>query len=200
VVSAVMVAVMVMGLDVERTWGVDERLHRVGPAQLRAWGALRTQWRKGSAHSVIVALEEHLGKTTPAGPGNKGSRGRLEKALKCLRDDIGSGTVVRNLVRVRLGPGMHLGSERAERELDLRCVGIRQWEEFAKGLGQLPAFRLAAQPEEAQFATQRREPLRDHVTSGKWVTTREVCECCGGSGRLILAHRVVLIALWCNHL
>ncbi len=104
--------------------------------------------------------------TPRTGPGNKGRRERLEKALKYLRDnvhrmphkrwreddlDIGSGAVegaVRNLVRVRLdGPGMRWGRERAERVLHLRCVLINgQWDELTQYLGQRPTLRLAAQP------------------------------------------------------
>ncbi len=155
---------------VEKLWSAGECLHREGSAELRAWIAKQTdRLRNGSVHSVIMALEQHLGKLPRTGPGNKGRRERLEKTLKYLRDnvhrmpykrwreddlDIGSGAVegaVRNLVRVRLdGPGMRWGLERAERVLHLRCVLINgQWDEFTQYLAKRPVLRLPSQPAEA---------------------------------------------------
>lgn len=155
---------------VEKIWSAGECLHREGSDELRAWVARQTdRLRNGSVHSVVMALEQHLGTTPRTGPGNKGRRERLAKALKYLRDnlhrmpykrwregdlDIASGAVegaVRNLVRVRLdGPGMRWGRERAERVLYLRCVLINgQWDEFTQYLGRRDALRLAAQPAEA---------------------------------------------------
>lgn len=155
---------------VEKLWAAGECLHREGSAELRAWVALQTsRLRNNDVHAVIMALEQHLAKVAKTGPGTKGRRDRLGKALKYLRDnvhrmpyakwrkddlDIGSGAVegaVRNLVRVRLdGPGMRWGRERAERVLHLRCVLINgQWDEFTQYLGQRPALRLAARPAEA---------------------------------------------------
>lgn len=155
---------------VEKIWSAGECLHPEGSAELHAWVARQIdRLRNGSAYSVIMALEQHLATTPRTGPGNKGRRERLAKALKYLRDnvhrmpyqrwreddlDIGSGAVegaVRNLVRVRLdGPGMRWGRERAERVLHLRCVLINgQWDAFTQYLGQRPELRLAAQPAQA---------------------------------------------------
>lgn len=155
---------------VEKLWSAGECLHPEGSAALRAWVARQTdRLRNGSVDSVIRALERHLAATPRTGPGNKGRRERIEKALKYLRDhidrmpyqrwreddlDIGSGAVegaVRNLVRVRLdGPGMRWGRERAERVLHLRCVLINgQWDDFTQYLARRPALLLAAQPAQA---------------------------------------------------
>jgi hypothetical protein len=155
---------------VEKIWAAGECLHRAGTQELGAWVARQTaRLRTGDALGVIMSLEQHLASIARQGPGNKGRRERLAKALKYLRDnidrmpyarwreedlDIGSGAVegaVRNLIRVRLdGPGMRWGLQRAERILHLRCVLINgQWNAFTEYLAKRPSLRLEAQPVQA---------------------------------------------------
>ena len=155
---------------VEKLWVAGECLHRAGSQELATWVARQTmRLRKGDPHAVIMSLEQHLASIARKGPGNRGRRERLAKALKYLRDnldrmpyarwraedlDIGSGAVegaVRNLIRVRLdGPGMRWGLERAERVLHLRCVLLNgQWNDFTEYLATRLSLRLQAQPVQA---------------------------------------------------
>jgi hypothetical protein len=153
---------------VEKLWAGGEALHPEGSPELATWVARqKSRLRRGGALSVIMALEQHLATIPRSGPGNKGKRLRLKRALRYLREhahrmryavlrdadlDIATGAVegaVRNLVRMRLdGPGMRWGIDRAERVLHLRCVLLNgQWEAFSDHLAALDGgVKLAAQP------------------------------------------------------
>lgn len=153
---------------VEKLWAGGEALHPEGSPELASWVARQKgRLRRGAALSVIMSLEQHLATIPRSGPGNKGKRVRLRRALRYLREhvdrmryavlrqadlDIATGAVegaVRNLVRMRLdGPGMRWGIDRAERVLHLRCVLLNgQWAAFSEHLAALDGgVKLAAQP------------------------------------------------------
>jgi hypothetical protein len=153
---------------VEKLWAGGEALHPEGSPELASWVARqKSRLRRGAALSVIMSLEQHLATIPRSGPGNKGKRVRLVRALRYLREhvhrmryhvlrdadlDIATGAVegaVRNLVRMRLdGPGMRWGIDRAEHVLHLRCVLLNgQWAAFSEHIARLDGgVRLAAQP------------------------------------------------------
>jgi hypothetical protein len=153
---------------VEKLWMAGECLYEEGSDELKKWMAKQTtRLRRGKSTAIIDELEQLLEQTSKTGPGNKGKRRRLEKALKYLTDhrarlryaelrrddlDIGTGAVegaVRNLVGIRLdGPGMRWSRQRSERVLHLRCILLnRQWSEFTDHLHHLDRLVLSAQPE-----------------------------------------------------
>jgi hypothetical protein len=155
---------------VEKLWGAGECLFEEGSDELKEWmGKQATRLRRGATQAIIDELKQKLSTTPKTGPGNKGKRLRLEKAIKYLTDhkarmryaelrrddlDIGTGAVegaVRNLVGMRLdGPGMRWSRQRSERILHLRCILLNgQWAEFAAYLERRPHLRLAARPEPA---------------------------------------------------
>ena len=156
---------------VEKLWSAGECLYAEGSDELAQWVSKQTtRLRRGAAKAVLATLRDELARTPRQGPGNKGKRVRLQKAIdyfemhahrmryKELRRqdlDIGTGAVegaVRNLVGMRLdGPGMRWSRQRSERVLHLRCILINgQWNGFSEHLAWHDRLTLAAQPEPAQ--------------------------------------------------
>jgi hypothetical protein len=156
---------------VEYLWMAGECLHREGSSELQEWINRQVKrLRNGSNRAILRELEKLLADTPSTGPGNKGRRERLRRAVNYYhahqhrmpyadlrrRDlDIGTGAVegaVRNLVGIRLdGPGMRWSRQRSERLLYLRCVLLNgQWHELERHLAKRSHFKLAAQPEPTQ--------------------------------------------------
>ena len=151
----------------EYIWSGGQAIYDEGSPELLAWvGRQARLLRAGSAGATIEELQRRRQEIPKTGPGTKGRRERLDKAIKYLVDnrprliyrtllrddlDIGSGAVegaVRNLIGMRLdGPGMRWSRQRSEMVLHLRCILLNdQWKEFTHYLAQQPDLRLAAQP------------------------------------------------------
>ena len=110
----------------EYLWSAGQAIYAEGSPELRAWvGRQARVLRNGAARAVIDELRCSPQQIPRTGPGTKGKRERIDKAItyvddnrqrliyrKLLHDalDIGSGAVegaVRNLIGMRLdGPGM----------------------------------------------------------------------------------------------
>ena len=156
---------------VEKLWSAGECLHAEGSDALARWvGEQTARLRRGSPKAVLRTLFTEFDRTPKQGPGNKGKRLRLSKAMDYFgmhlhrmryaqmrrQDlDIGTGAVegaVRNLVGLRLdGPGMRWSRQRSERVLHMRCVLINgQWGAFTEHLAWHDRLTLPARPEPAQ--------------------------------------------------
>lgn len=151
----------------EYLWSAGQAIYAEGSPELLAWvGRQARLLRKGAARAVLDDLRGSRQQIPRTGPGTKGKRERIDKAIKYVDDnrqrliyrkllhddlDIGSGAVegaVRNLIGMRLdGPGMRWSRQRSEMVLHLRCILLNdQWQAFTEYLAGQPQLRLAAQP------------------------------------------------------
>lgn len=136
---------------IEYLYSAGECLYREGSDELAAWIDARKEQLYGGKEAALVAeLRRRLDGIPATGPGNKGRRERLTKAIKYLdnrlskmsyknlldRDlEIGSGAVegaVRTIIAQRFDfGGSRWIRERAEALLQLRCIEANgHWEAF----------------------------------------------------------------------
>jgi hypothetical protein len=136
---------------IEKIWKAGECLHSEGSDELKSWMKRQKNRLYGGKEAVIVAeLRSVLEATPKTGPGNKGRRERLTKAIKYLDKrltkmnyatlieqdmEIGSGMVegaIKNLIGKRCDHGgMRWIKERAEAVVQLRCIEANgDWEAF----------------------------------------------------------------------
>jgi hypothetical protein len=136
---------------IEKLWAAGESVHREGSQELKDWvETQRERLYRGRVDEVIVELQARLDATPKTGPGNKGKRDRLSKALGYIRRridqmnydkllaqdlEIGSGPVegmIKNVIGKRFDfGGMRWIKERAEALLQLRCIETNgDWETF----------------------------------------------------------------------
>lgn len=128
-------------------------LHREGSSALKEWfEKAKALVYRGRIRKLVADLRRHLRALPRTGPGNKGKRTRLHKAIRYLakrfhmmryrsfieRDlEIGSGAVegtVKHLVAKRFDNGsMRWIKERAEALLQLRAIEINgDWDQFTE--------------------------------------------------------------------
>lgn len=152
---------------VEKLWSAGQCMYAEGSKELAGWvGRQAKRLRRGAIDALLGELRQKMAAVPRTGPGTKGKRERLNKAIKYLtthrqrlpyhdlrrRDlDIGSGAVegaVRNLIALRLdSAGMRWGRGRSERLLHLRCIVLNgQWEEFCEYIASRKGFTLGARP------------------------------------------------------
>ena len=132
-------------------WKAGTALHTEGSDEMQEWyEAKKELLYDGSAEELIGELEEEHAGLPRTGPGTKGRRERLRKALAYLEKrtqlmdyrlyadldlELASGAVegaVRHVVAKRLDNGsMRWIRERAEAVLQLRCVHVNgEWDRF----------------------------------------------------------------------
>ena len=130
-----------------------ECLHREGSGELTVWMEQQKERLYGGQEArVVEELTNRLAAIPPTGPGNKGKRERLTKAIGYLskrldkmnykalaeRDlELGSGAVegaVKNIIGARFDfGGSRWIRERAEALLQLRCIDANgDWEAFTQ--------------------------------------------------------------------
>jgi hypothetical protein len=136
---------------IEYLYLAGECLYSEGSEDLTVWIELQKERLYGGKEEVIISeLKRRFDRIPLTGPGNKGKRGRLEKAIKYLdkrlvkmnyrdlleRDlEIGSGAV-EGAVKTIIGARFDFGGsrwirERAEPLLQLRCIEANgDWEVF----------------------------------------------------------------------
>jgi hypothetical protein len=135
----------------EYLWSAGTALHKEGSGELSSWVRAQKQRLLASrANLVRRELRDALAAIPTRGPGNKGKRLRLEKALKYLTDnaarldykrvrnmdlELASGIVegaIKHIIGHRFDHGgMRWIRERAEALLQLRCIEINgQWDDF----------------------------------------------------------------------
>lgn len=136
---------------IEYLYSAGESLYREGSDDLARWIDMQKERLYGGREDAIVAeLKRRFDAIPTTGPGNKGKRGRLEKAIKYLqkrlgkmnyqdliaRDmEIGSGAV-EGAVKTIIGARFDFGGsrwirERAEHLLQLRCIEANgDWDAF----------------------------------------------------------------------
>lgn len=136
---------------IEYLYSAGECFYREGSDDLATWIDAQKERLYGGKEAAIVAeLKRRIDGIPATGPGNKGKRARLEKAIKYLgkrlskmnyknlldRDlEIGSGAV-EGAVRTIIGARFDFGGsrwirERAEPLLQLRCIEANgDWEAF----------------------------------------------------------------------
>lgn len=137
----------------EYLWMAGGTVHKEGADALVAWVRKRKEeLRDGDVDAALAAMEElsrHIGRS---GPGTKGRRERLAKAIAYVENhrkylnykellardlDIATGAIegaVKHVVGARLdGSGMRWCLQRAEHVLSLRCVVVNgDWEAFCE--------------------------------------------------------------------
>lgn len=135
----------------EYLWDAGGCLHREGSDELKRWmEEQKEQVYKGRIGVVLAGLSKRLLAIPVTGPGNKGKRERLAKAIEYLRKrmhqmnydylidmdlETGSGAVegaIKNIIGARFDMGgMRWIRERAEALLQLRCIEINgDWDRF----------------------------------------------------------------------
>lgn len=136
---------------IEYIYEAGGSIHREGSDELAKWAELQKSRLYGGKEAKIVHdIKRHLSTIPVTGPGNKGRRERLTKALNYIEErldkmnyksllerdlELGSGAVegaVKNIIGARFDHG---GSrwirERAEALLQLRCIEKNgDWESF----------------------------------------------------------------------
>jgi hypothetical protein len=136
---------------VEKLWTAGECVHDEGSAALNEWVAVqRDRLYGGKVRAIIDELQALLDATPKTGPGNKGKRERLARALGYIKArtnamnydkliakdlEIGSGPIegaIKNVIGRRFDHGgMRWIKERAEALLQLRCIEVNgQWDAF----------------------------------------------------------------------
>ena len=137
----------------EYLWKAGGTVHKEGADALVAWVRERKEeLRSGDVDATLAAMEElrhHIGRS---GPGTKGRRERLAKAIGYVENhrdylnyeellardlDIATGAIegaVKHVVGARLdGSGMRWCVQRAEHVLSLRCVVVNgDWDAFCE--------------------------------------------------------------------
>jgi hypothetical protein len=136
---------------IEYLYLAGECLYREGSDELRAWiDAQKERLYGGREKAIIAELQRRLDGIPMTGPGNKGKRARLDKAINYLqkrlakmnyqhlleRDlEVGSGAV-EGAVKTIIGARFDFGGsrwirERAEPLLQLRCIEANgDWDSF----------------------------------------------------------------------
>jgi hypothetical protein len=135
----------------EYLWSAGAAVHAEGSGELAGWVRLQKQRLLASRSPLVCeALRDMLETIPKQGPGNKGKRERLEKALKYLTDnahrldykqvrgldlELASGAVegaIKHVIGQRFDHGgMRWIRERAEALLQLRCIEINgDWDRF----------------------------------------------------------------------
>jgi len=127
---------------IEKLWSAGECLYQEATNACRKWvEARKDELYAGRADAIVAHLQRRLDATPKTGPGNKGKRFRLEKAiaylekrLECLRYDLlikeglvlGTGAVegaIKNIIGKRCDHGgMRWIKERVEAVVQLRCI------------------------------------------------------------------------------
>jgi hypothetical protein len=161
----------------EYLWTAGAAVHKEGSGKLSRWVSFqKRRLLAGRAHLVRRELSLMLASIPTRGPGNKGKRERLTKALKYLTDnahrldykrvramdlELASGIVegaIRHVIGLRFDHGgMRWIRERAEALLQLRCIEVNgQWDTFIQWVhdkrhsqisqGHLPRLRCATAP------------------------------------------------------
>lgn len=139
----------------EYLWSAGTSLHKEGSGELHEWvNKQKKRLFESRADLIRRELKKELLQIPLKGPGNKGKRTRIEKAIKYLTDnahrldykrvahmdlELASGMVegvVKNLVGKRFDHGgMRWIVRRAEALLQLRCIELNgQWEDFTQWL------------------------------------------------------------------
>jgi hypothetical protein len=135
----------------EYLWSAGTSIHEEGSGELSTWVRAQKQRLMASRGDLVRSeLRDILAETPTTGPGNKGKRERLEKAIryldsnkerldyKRLREmdlELASGIVegaIKHIIGHRFDHGgMRWIRERAEALLQLRCVEINgDWDRF----------------------------------------------------------------------
>lgn len=136
----------------EYVWSAGTALRKEGAGELSAWAAKQKKRLLDNRTDLVLGeLRTVLDATPKTGPGNKGRRERLSKAIRyidsnaermnyrSLREqdlELGSGAAegaVKHLMAYRFDHGgMRWIRERAEALLQLRCIALNgQWDEFS---------------------------------------------------------------------
>jgi hypothetical protein len=136
---------------IEKLWSAGESIHREDSDELPKWvEKQKDNLYAGEVDLILTELRHHLDATPKTGPGNKGKRERLSKALRYIERrvdqmhydalialdlEIGSGPVegpIKNVIGKRFDHGgMRWIKERAEALLQLRCIEVNgDWDAF----------------------------------------------------------------------
>jgi hypothetical protein len=162
---------------IEKLWSAGESIHREDSHALPAWiEKQKKRLYSGRVNAILAELRHHLKATPKTGPGNKGKRERLEKAIRYIKCRVGqmhydklialdleisSGPMegsIKNVIGKRFDHGgMRWIKERAEALLQLRCIETNgDWESFINHVHE--KIRDAALKGARQLSLQSREP------------------------------------------
>ena len=135
----------------EKLWEAGRARHPEGSTALAQWvHAQEDHLYSDDADAVLVCLRAWLAETPKTGPGNKGKRDRLSKAIRyldnrsdklnygsCRQRDLEVGTgQVEGAIKYVIGKrcdygGMRWIRERAQAVIQLRCIDVNgQWTDF----------------------------------------------------------------------
>jgi hypothetical protein len=155
-------------------------LYREGSRELQAWfNEKRALVYEGQTKKLITELKKRCLGLPTTGPGSKGKRKRLEKAIAYLENrlhmmhygwlidqdlEIGSGSVegaVKHVVAKRFDNGsMRWIKERAQALLQLRCIEINgDWEQFIAFVAEKVRTRAEEDMVPARLLTDKPAPL-----------------------------------------
>jgi hypothetical protein len=165
---------------IEKLWTAGEAIHKEASNELRRWvERQKKRLYRGEVAKIVTELRRQFERTPRTGPGNKGKRERLNKALgyiekrmgqmnyKELRAqdlEIGSG-MVEGAVKYVIGKrcdhgGMRWIRERAEALLQLRCIEINgHWDEFVTTVHDRLMAKGGATGRRQRLQTQSPAPL-----------------------------------------
>ena len=135
----------------EKLWEAGRAFHDEGAPELAAWVHLQeSRLYSDDVDDVLTELRSILASTPKTGPGNKGKRERLAKAIRYLddrKDKLGYGSLRERDLEVGTGQvegaikyviarrcdhgGMRWIRERAQAIVQLRCIDVNeQWTDF----------------------------------------------------------------------
>lgn len=161
----------------EKLWEAGRALHEEGSPELAAWVHIQeTHLYSDEVDEVLTDLQSILDSTPKTGPGNKGKRERLSKAIRYLderRDKLGYGSLRERDLEVGTGQvegaikyviarrcdhgGMRWIRERAQAIVQLRCIDVnQQWTDFV--LWSLKRLRAQARSTGTRIRLQTRTP------------------------------------------
>jgi len=162
---------------IEKLWTAGESIHREGSDELQKWVEKQKEHLyAGQVDLILAELRHRLDGTPKSGPGNKGKRDRLSRALRYIERrvdqmpydelialdlEIGSGPVegaIKSVIGKRFDHGgMRWIKERAEALLHLRCIEVNgDWDPFMNRVHDM--MRSAALDGALQTRLQSRVP------------------------------------------
>jgi hypothetical protein len=183
----------------EYLWKAGGTLHKEGSEELASFvSKLKKLLRQGKVKKVLSILKAKQQELPQRGPGSKGKRERMQKAInyiakrvdqmpyKLLRDrglEIGSGVIesaIRQVVVIRFdGPGMRWGAHRSQLLLELLCLRLSEgWDSLVARVGQ-----WAHQP----HARRRMTPMGVYETNASAPVTKPQPQPAPGKENLALA-------------